>query len=90
MSKHPWIETEESSHILLRLYRGVELHDEVVALTVLGLVFCGRTREVELAPVLQAADDAVGGEDLRAGNSSDLFDIVQIARQDLQCLSEWV
>jgi len=79
VAQHPRVETKESSHVLLRFHRGVELHDEVMALTMLGLMFRRRAREVELAPVLEAADYAVRGEDLLAGNADDFFDIVEVA-----------
>jgi hypothetical protein len=68
---HSWIETQEPSDILLRLHGSVELHYEVVALTVLCLMFRGRPREVELSPVLHAADNAVRGEYLLASDASD-------------------
>ena len=70
-ANHSRIKTQKAAHVLLSLDRGIELHDEVVALTVLGLVFCGRTREVDMAPVLQTSDDAGGGEHLGAGNAGD-------------------
>jgi hypothetical protein len=49
---------------------GIEAHDKVVAGVVLRLVFCGRFREEERAPVGDAAYHAARGEDLLAGCAS--------------------
>ncbi|OCT45444.1 hypothetical protein CLCR_06366 [Cladophialophora carrionii] len=70
-SYHSWIEAQEAPNVLLRLHRSVELHHEVVALAVLGLMFRRRARKIELSPVLHATDDAVGGEDLLASDTRD-------------------
>jgi hypothetical protein len=47
------------------------LHDEVVALVVLGLMFRGRPGQVELAPVLDASDYTSVVDDLLAADTSD-------------------
>ena len=54
----PRIEVQCALHFILCLYRRVKLHDEVVSLSMRGLVFCDRPREIEYSPVLDAADDA--------------------------------
>jgi len=80
---HARVEAEHAAHLLLHPDRPVELHDKVVALVVLGLMFRRRPRQVELAAVLDATDHASVVEDLLAGNSGDLFDMGEIPRADL-------
>ena len=59
---HARVETEIALDLVLYGGGGIELHDEVVAHVVLGLMFCRGAREVELAPVGDSANDAfVGG-----------------------------
>jgi hypothetical protein len=70
-SYHSRVQAEEPPHVLLGFHRGVELHHEVVALSMLGLMLRGRARKVKLAPVLHAADDTMGGKDLLTGDSCD-------------------
>lgn len=70
------IETKGALDLLLYADGRVELHDEVVALSVMGLVFHRRPREVELSPILEAADHAPVVEDLLACRTCDSGDEV--------------
>jgi hypothetical protein len=65
------IETEGAFHLLLGPDGGVKLHDKVVALAVLSLMFRRRPWQIELTPVLKAANHSFVVQDLLAGNSCD-------------------
>lgn len=56
--QHSGIESQISFNLGLCGDGAVELYDEVVALEVLGLVFCAGAWQIELAPVEDVADHA--------------------------------
>ena len=68
---HARIEPEQLADRLLRLHRGIEAHQEVLALGVPGLVLLDRLGEEKLAPVGDGAHDAVVREDEGAGDFGD-------------------
>ena len=60
---HSRVETECSSHRVLRYGAGVEAEDEVVALVVLSSLFAGDGRKHKGTPIRDAADYSSGCED---------------------------
>ncbi len=68
---HARVEAQQPADFGLDFDAAIELHDEVVALVVLGLVFHGRPGQVELAPVLDAPDHASVVDDLLAADTGD-------------------
>lgn len=50
------VQSELSTHLVLRRDRAVELHDEVMASMVLGLVFGRWAWEIEDTPIGQVTD----------------------------------
>lgn len=68
---HPRVECESAFDLVLHFRGAVKGDEKVVALVVLGLVLGGRARQVELAPVGDGADGAVGAEDGTGGGEGD-------------------
>lgn len=68
---HARIQAEHALDGLLRGGRGVEAHDEMVAFGVAGLVLAPGFGEEEGAPVGDAADDTVRGENEEGGGAGD-------------------
>lgn len=60
---------------MLRLGARIESHPEVLALVVRRALLARGLGQEEGAPVGEAADDAAGGEDERAGGAGDFFDL---------------
>jgi hypothetical protein len=68
---HTWVEAEGASNGSLDGTRGIESHDEVMALAVSGLVLGGDLGQAEGTPVCIAANDAAGADDLNSGVTGD-------------------
>lgn len=66
-TNHPRVETECSSDRRLNWPRGIEAHNEVVAVGIPGLMFRGGLGQAEGTPVRVAADYAARSEDLNTG-----------------------
>ncbi len=84
VADHAGVEAQHLADLLLRGHAGVEAHGEVVAGGVAHLVRAYGFREGELAPVLEAADDAFLLEDELAGCEDYLPHLGEAARPDLE------
>lgn len=80
---HTWVKAESSADGLLNGARGIEAHDEVVALAVSGLMLGGDLGQAEGTPVGVAANDAAGADDLDTGvTSNSVHEISRRSRSD--------
>ena len=70
-ANHSRVKTKRSAYFLLCRDGAVEAHDEIMAIVVLRLVFRGRARKAEGAPIRNAADYTIVAEDLATCVASD-------------------
>ncbi|TGJ88453.1 hypothetical protein E0Z10_g281 [Xylaria hypoxylon] len=85
VADHAGVEAQHLADLLLGGHAGIEAHSEVVAGGVAHLVHAYGLWEGELAPVLQAANDAFLLEDQLAGCEDDFSHFSEAGRANLEC-----